>query len=254
MGNVADTDDGVLQPCNRCGYLIVCVDCVQCSECGYLYDASDEEVAQRRRESLAGADARVRKSMFRWVLIWLVYLAGGLGAMWGIESRMPWDIGIVLVTVLSALIWGSIGLGWMVSRLAPAFQRRLLWLGWLEALPLMHMSWLSIAGFTVIGWVIATVVGLFAEPDLSGKGISGMNLVLVGYVGFAFLVWGLGSIVMLFSWPVKMSQYLAEREVVGFQPGIGGMWLAGVFVYLMACIVGFLGGYLGAGFIMSLGG
>lgn len=254
MGNEVQVDDGVLQPCNRCGYLIVCNKGVQCSECGHLYDADDEAVARRRQESLAGADVRVRKTMVRWVLIWMVYLVGGLGAMWGIESRMPWEIGIVLVTVLSALIWGSIGLGWMVSRLAPVFQRRLLWLGWLEALPLMHMSWLSIAGFTVIGSVIAAGVGLFAEPDSSGEGISGMNLVLVGYVGFAFLVWGLGSMVMLFAWPVKMSQYLAEREVVGFQPGIGGMWLAGVFVYLMACIVGFLGGYLGAGFIMSLGG
>ncbi len=254
MGNEVDVGIGELQPCNRCGYLIVCDKGVQCSECGHVYGTNDVLVAQRRRESVAGADERVKKAMVRWVLIWIVYLVGGLGAMWGIEARMPWEIGIVLVTVLSALIWGSIGLGWIVSRLAPVFQRRLLWLGWLEALPLMHMSWLSISGFTIIGSVLAMGVRLFSGSDWNDHGVVGASVVLVVYVLFAFIVWGLGSIAMLFAWPVKLSEYLSEHEVIKFQPGIGGMWLTGLLVYFMACIVGFLGGYLGASFIMSLGG
>jgi len=190
--------------------------------------------------------------MIRWSCIWVVFLVVGLGAMWILDSQMPWDFVYFMVGTLSALIWGSIGLGWVVSRFAPEHQRRLLWLGWLEALPVVHLSWLSIAGFAGLESVLAGVLYFLGVSVGGGKYLDIAEMVITGSVIIAFVVWTLGSLALLFAWPAKLSEYLLEHEVVKCQPGEGMMWFLGVVTYLAACAVGFMGGVLWTGFIINL--
>lgn len=254
MGNEVYSNEDALQPCYRCGYLIVCDQGVQCSECGLVFGTNDVEVARKRLVAVGEASKRVRIWMIRWLCIWIVYMSGGLGALWFVDSQMPWSFVYFMVGTLTALIWGSIGLGWAVSRFAPEHQKQLIWLGWLETLPIVHLSWLSIAGFTTLGTVVSGVLYLLGVREADDLFFNLPGAVIFGYVLIALAVWAIGSFVVLFAWPAKLIEYFEEHEVVKSQPGVGLMWALGLATYLAACAVGFMGGVLGAGFIVNLVG
>jgi MFS family permease len=238
-----------LDGCFRCGYLIACRDGVVCSECGHQYVPSDVVVVRRRSDLLKDAKRRVLGSMAGWFGVWVFYVVGGLGAMWVVEPYMPWEVVFFMVGSLSALIWGSLGLGWVGSRFAPEHHRRVVWLVWLRTLPLVHLSWLSIAGFSLFGALLAVLVRFVGT---GGHGRGGAEIVMTGYVLIAFIVWLIGSVMLIAVWGGKLSGLFREYRVERSQPGVGMVWCVALVSWILGCVMGFLGGVLGTGVISTL--
>ena len=246
-------EDG-LEACTECGYLIAYALGVRCSECGHLYGTEELEMAQRRGGLLEDSRRFVKKAMVLWLGVVVLNTVGGLGAMYIIDNQMPWDVVYAMVFGLVCMVFGSVVAGWMAACFASGHHRRVLWLIWLRALPTIHLSWLSIGGFTVLGGVLALAGRLVAGPAGVGKDLSWLDLALEIYVGFAFAVWAIVSLGAFPVWATKLSQECGAFGLRGEQPAVGFTWLLATATWLAGGLFGLVGGAMGALMIFTIGG
>jgi len=183
-------------------------------------------------------------------LIWAIYSFGGLVAIERVRYQASFSEGFYIPIVLGVLIWGGLGFGWLATRLVPEHQRRLVWIVWLRVYPIVHISWLSIGGFTVIGVVLALLGRMIAGADTGG-----LELVVSVDVLISFLAWAIGSFMLLGIWWVKLKGVVEEEyNLVGCKLGGIALWWGALLLWLFGCGVGFFGGILGTDLIRSVGG
>jgi len=245
-------EDG-LEACTECGYLIAYALGVRCSECGHLYGTVELEMAHRRGGLLEDSRRFVKKAMGLWIGALALYVIGGLLALFVVDPQMPWDVVFGMVVGLVGLVVGSIFAGWIAARFGPVHHRRVIWLLWLRVLPTIHLSWLSIGGFTVIGGVLA-LLGRLILGSAESVGNGGFfEIVLATYVLFSFLMWAIGSLAVFPIWATRLVVQNGEYGVQGVQPAVGLVGLAATLTWLVGCLFGFAGGVMGTGLIYTIG-
>tara|TARA_R110002072_G_scaffold42064_21_gene119112 strand:- start:434135 stop:434665 length:531 start_codon:yes stop_codon:yes gene_type:complete len=173
--------------------------------------------------------------------------------MFVVDHQMPWDVVFGMVVGLVGLVVGSIFAGWIAARFGPVHHRRVNWLLWLRVLPTIHLSWLSIGGFTILGCVLALVGRLVVVVAGVGTDGGGLSFLLEAYVLIAFVFWVIGSLALFPVWATKLAEEIGEYGVHGVQPAVGFTWLIATVTWLAGCIVGFAGGLLGTGLIFTVG-
>jgi len=236
-----------LRECYRCGYQIPCRRGVVCSECGLKYLDHDVEMLVERDRLVEGCRSRTQIYLAGWVVIWVVYSLAGMYLHRQFSYGASFFDGIEIPITLGIVIGSSLGFGWFACRFAPEHQRRLLWICWLRVLPIVHLSWLSIAGFTGTGVAFAILGRLVGGADSGGLG-----LLLGFYIAISFAIWLIGSFVLVAIWSAKLKELLEANLVVQSQPGVGMLWMVGIVLWVVGGGVGFAGGFLGTALILEM--
>jgi|GEM_PF-4134512 len=240
-----------LSPCFRCGYQIRCIALEQCSECGYIYQNQDVITTQRRQGTIQNRKSLTRASLIGWFAIWIFYSVAGMGTVWIVHASDPLVFSLTIAAVLGGLIGGSLLSGWIASRFAPEHQRTLLWITWLKTLPIIHMPWLSIAGFTGVGTLLSVILSFLMKTPTDSYGTDMQSLFVMGFILVSFGIWTIGMVALIFLMCARIRELSNDYQLYKCQPGLGMIWALAFLTWITACLAGFLGGFLGAGVIAS---
>lgn len=139
----------------------------------------------------------------------------------------------------------STGVGIWICKLGPQHQFRLTASTWVRCLPWLHLPWLSIAAFTLVGSFLAIFVRLLPRD--------GENI-LFAVVLIELILWAIVCLVGLITWFIKYGECRTKLSVVN---GSTVRWLHSMFAILIwvgSVGVGFFGGILGAFFMAEITG
>jgi hypothetical protein len=201
-----------------------------------------------KRDGLVEAwRTRDRLVMVMWGGIGVLYSLAGMYLLQQYSYGTSFFDGIEIPITLGIVIGSSLGFGWLACRFAPEHQRRLLWICWLKVLPIVHLSWLSIGGFTAVGGVLA-----FIGRMIGGADSGGLGLLLGLYIALSFAIWLIGSFALVAVWSAKLKELLEANLVVQSQPGVGMLWVVGIVLWVVGGGVGFMGGFLGTDLILEI--
>ncbi|MDF1809695.1 MAG: hypothetical protein P1U42_08370 [Phycisphaerales bacterium] len=251
MSDTGNNLSTLLTPCLRCGYQIKCVVSEQCSECGYIYQKRDEITSQRRCDLVKNRKSLTRTSLFGWLAVWIFYSVSGMVAVWIVDSSDALVFSLTIASVLAMLIGGSLLLGWIASRFAPEHQRTILWITWLKTLPIIHLPWLSIAGFTAAGTLISVAASILMDDPVDSYEADKQGILVMGIILVSFVVWTIGMFILCFLLGARIRELSDDYQLHRCQPGLGMTWILSYVTWIGACLIGFMGGFLGSGVIAS---
>lgn len=229
----------MLVPCHRCGYEVPPVLESRCPECGGVWDA----FCQQRQSNLDELPAQLGPVLWGHAVVWAsLVLITALGAF--VASGMSVGAMLGVGVGLGGGVAASGAMGLLAARSVPGHQRRAIQHAWLACLHRLHLPWLSIAGFTTLGVVLALPVRLLGQHALGNL----MFLVIL----LEFFAWLGVCLYALGSWERRFRARLDSMTLVIPSGGYNMVRACALAVWVGSGVVGLVGGMLGAGFMLEI--
>ncbi len=171
-----------------------------------------------------------------WFITLFVYGVGAtIGAMGG--SALPFLF--VLFGIGSGVfVSNAVGVG--ICKLGPEHQFKLIASVWVKKLYWLHMPWLSIAAFTIVGTMLAIVLRIIPVHTEDWLFV----IVLI-----ELSLWGLCCMFALINWFIVYSDQRKELGIKDDKPVAPLHMIFAIIIWLGCVGVGFFGGILGALFM-----
>ncbi len=228
-------------PCHGCGYAIPNTLGTTCPECGLVRSKACEQREEKRAAVIEGFAHTLKAACVGWFMVLFIY---GVGATVGVMGSSPAPfIFVLFVMGFGVFLANAIGVG--IAKLGPEHQYELISSVWVKKHYWLHVPWLSIAVFTVLGVIIA-VLARIMPVDVEG--------LLYATVSIELVLWGLASILGLIKWFID---YADERQEMGIRSdgAVAPLHrLLAIMVWLASVGIGFVGGVIGTFFMGYVSG
>jgi hypothetical protein len=224
-------------PCHGCGYAIPSTLGTTCPECGSIWTQKCEHREVERVSVIDDFSHTLKAACVGWFMVLFIYAVGAtVGTMVG--SPAPF-IFVFFGIGFGVLISNVVGIG--ISKLGPDHQFKLISSVWVKKHYWLHVPWLSIAAFTIVGTILAIIAR-----------ISPFNIddVLFTIVATELVLWGLVSILALIKWFIVYAEQREELGITDDNPVAPLHVIFAILIWLGCVCVGFFGGLLGT-FFMS---
>jgi len=157
-------------------------------------------------------------------------------------SAMPF-LFVFLGIGFGVVVSNGVGIG--IARIGPDHQFKLIASIWIKNLYWLHMPWLSIAAFTIVGTILAIFLRIMP---------SGAEDILFIIVLIEMVLWGLVSLLSLVKWFTNYDEQRRSLGIVNDNPVSPLHMIFALLVWLGCVMVGFFGGTLGAFFMAFASG
>jgi hypothetical protein len=188
-----------------------------------------------------GFSLTLQAATVAWFIALFIY---GVGATVGAMGGSPAPFLFVLFGIgFGVFMSNAVGIG--ICKLGPEHQFKLIASVWVKKLYWLHMPWLSIAAFTIIGAIIAVLLRILP---------AGTEDWLFVIVMIELVAWGLVSILALIKWFIVYGEQRREFGIKDDNPVPAFHIIFAIMIWIGCIGVGFFGGMLGALFMAFASG
>jgi hypothetical protein len=225
-----------LVPCHGCGYSIPRTIGATCPECNAAWTPTCDSREVHRNTISNNFTHILQAAGVAWFIGLVIYGVGASVAAVN-ASAIPFLV-VFLGVGFGVVVSNAAGIG--IARMGPEHQFKLMAAIWVKNLYWLHMPWLSIAAFTIVGTMLAVLLRIFP---------SGAEDVLFFIVLVELVAWGLVSILTLIKWFIVYGEQRGSLGIKDDNPVAQLHCMLAILVWLGCVCIGFFGGLLGTLFM-----
>ncbi|MGJ8635478.1 MAG: hypothetical protein ACSHX5_01345 [Phycisphaerales bacterium] len=231
----------LLVECHSCGYEIPPGLGSRCPECSTIWDKTCGIREPLRHDVRLNFVQTLQASGIVWLFVLIFFALGAGVAAQGDGFYAP---AFVFFGIGGGVV-ASNGLGIWICKLGPEHQFRLIASIWIKRLPWLHLPWLSIAGFTLVGSVLAILTRL-----LPGNRENILSVIVL----VELIIWAIVCLAGLIGWFVKYGESRSVLSIVNDSTVRSMHSIFAIMIWTGSVCVGFFGGILGAFFMAEVAG